>query len=190
VSERFENDLKSIGVFCAARPGSRPEYAELARGVGRAVAARGLRLVYGGGGRGLMGALADGALEGGGEVTGVIPAMLVTQEKAHPGVEDQRIVETMLERKTLMADLSGAFLALPGGLGTMDELFEMLTWTQLGLQRKRCALLNAFGCYDGLIAWLDRAVEDGFVSPDISERLVIGAELEPLLDCLGATSPR
>lgn len=181
---KFQDAMKSIGVFCAARAGSRPEYVDLARETGGAIARRGLRLVYGGGGRGLMGALADGALEAGGEVTGVIPAMLVTQEKAHRGVEDQRIVETMLERKTVMAELSDAFLALPGGLGTMDELFEMLTWTQLGLQRKRCALLNAFGCYDGLIAWLDRTVEDGFVSKDIGERLIIGSSLDRALDGL------
>lgn len=156
----------AICVFCGSSPGNRPEYLQAARETGAALATHGITLVYGGGGKGMMGAVADGALEGGGRVIGVIPTWMMGKEAAHPGVQQMIQVETMLERKTRMAELSDAFLVLPGGLGTLDELFEMATWSQLNLHgnTKPTAVLNTCGYYDELRNWLGRAVADGFVS--------------------------
>jgi uncharacterized protein (TIGR00730 family) len=140
-------------------------YRETAVQVGECLARRGIGLVYGGANVGLMSALADTALAGGGEVIGVIPRTLVDREIAHGGLSELRVVETMHERKALMAELADAFLALPGGYGTLDELCEMLTWSQLGICRKPCGLLNLAGYYDGLLALLDHAVAEGFLRP-------------------------
>jgi uncharacterized protein (TIGR00730 family) len=167
--------LRSLCVFCGSSAGKRAEYAAAAVEVGRLLARRGIRLVYGGGNVGLMGVLADAALAAGGEVIGVIPQMLVDRELAHRGITELRTVSTMHERKALMAELSDAFLALPGGLGTFEELCEALTWSQLGIHAKPCGALNVCGYFDHLSALLDHAVAEKFVPP-ANRRLLITAE--------------
>ena len=176
--------MKSLCVFCGSSPGNRPTYAALAVRTGELIARRGLKLVYGGGRVGLMGALADAALAAGGRVVGVIPQMLIDREVGHAGLSELHVVHTMSERKLLMGDLSDAFLALPGGIGTMDELFEAWTWTQLGLHRKPCALLNLDGYYDPLLEFLDRAVDEGFLQPQYRAALLVAADVETALDQL------
>lgn len=174
--------LSSIGIFCGSSPGTRPEYVQAAKAVGKALAERDIKLIYGGGSKGMMGAVADGALEAGGYVIGVIPGMLVEQELAHQGAQEMRVVETMLERKAIMAELSDAFIIMPGGLGTLDELFEMLTWTQLKLQDKVCGVLNVSGFFDDLLRWADRAVEDGYVKAKSRRLIIEGREIDALLE--------
>jgi len=171
-------------VYCGSSAGARPEFVEAARALGRHLTARRIGLVYGGGNVGLMGVLADTVMAGGGEVTGVIPRALAAKELAHHGITDLRLVASMHERKALMAELADAFLALPGGLGTLEEIAEAATWTQLGLHRKPCGLLNVEGYFDGLLTWLDRAVDDGFVQA--GNRAIVLADSEParLLDRL------
>jgi uncharacterized protein (TIGR00730 family) len=178
--------LRSLCVFCGSSVGNRPEYAAAASEVGRLLAERGIRLVYGAGNIGMMGILADAALAAGGEVIGVIPQMLVDRELAHRGITDLRIVSTMHERKALMAELSDAFLALPGGLGTFEELCEALTWSQLGIHAKPCGALNAGGYFDHLTALLDNAVTQGFVSRANRDLLVMASNAAELLDRLSA----
>jgi len=179
--------MQSIGVFCGSNTGSGTAYAEAARRLARAIAGRGLRLVYGGGSIGLMGVLGEAALAAGGRVTGVTPRRLLEKEVVLRGLTELRVVETMLERKALMAELSDAFIALPGGLGTMDELFEMLTWTQLGLQRKPCALLDVDDYYAKLAAFLDHAVAQRFVTPQHRAMLIVERDAETVLDRLAST---
>src|SRR6186713_2530087 len=176
--------MKSLCIFCGSSPGNRPAYAALAAAAGALIARRGLTLVYGGGRVGLMGALAEAALAGGGRVVGVIPQMLIDREVGHAGLSQLHVVRTMSERKLLMGDLADAFLALPGGIGTMDELFEAWTWTQLGLHRKACGLLNHGGYYDDLVRFLDHAVAEGFQAPRHRAALLVGTQLKPLLDQL------
>jgi len=147
-------------------------YREAAERVGRLLSQRGLELVYGGGNVGLMGAVADGCLQAGGRVIGVIPVALKKKELAHSGLTELRVVGSMHERKALMADLADAFVALPGGYGTWDEFCEVLTWSQLGIQRKACALLNVNGYYDPLLAMADRAVSEGFLK-DVHRTLLL-----------------
>jgi uncharacterized protein (TIGR00730 family) len=173
-----------ICVFCGSSSGSRPEYRTAAERVAEALVARGAGLVFGGGNVGLMSVVADAMLARGGEVIGVIPDGLVAREIAHRGFTDLRIVKSMHERKALMAELSDAFLALPGGFGTFEEFCEVVTWTQLGLHRKRAGLLNVLGFYDPLLAQFDRAVADGFLKP--SGRSLVIADEDPgrLLDRL------
>jgi len=149
--------LRRICVFCGSSRGEDPRHAEAAASLGRLLASRGLGLVFGGGGVGLMGVLADHALAGGGSVTGVIPHGLAARELAHRGVADMRVVPTMHARKALMASLADAFVALPGGLGTLDELFEIATWSQLGIHRKPVGVLNVGGYYDPLVVLLEHA---------------------------------
>ncbi len=177
---------RSVAVFCGSGLGTRPEYAQAARDVGRSLAARGVALVYGGGGKGMMGALADGALEAGGRVVGVIPHWMMEKEAAHTGVAEMRVVETMLERKTVMAELAEAFLVLPGGLGTMDEMFEVLTWSQLRLhgRSKPTGVLNVAGFYDHLRDWLARATQDGYIRESSAGLPIIGDDAERLIDAL------
>jgi uncharacterized protein (TIGR00730 family) len=177
--------LRSICVFCGSSPGLRPQYAEAAANFGRLLGQRGIRLVYGAGNVGLMGVLADAALAAGGEVIGVIPQTLVDRELAHRGITDLRIVVSMHERKALMAELSQAFVALPGGLGTYEELCEALTWTQLGIHHKPCACLNVLGYFDPLSAMLDRAVAEGFLQANQRANLIMFDAPEPLLELLG-----
>jgi uncharacterized protein (TIGR00730 family) len=161
-------------------------YAEHARRLGEALVARRLGLVYGGGHVGLMGVLADGVLRGGGEVIGVIPQGLVDRELAHGGLTELRVVDSMHQRKAAMADLADGFAALPGGFGTADELFEILTWAQLGLHGKPVGLLNTVGFFDPLLAWLDHTVALGFVKAQHRRLLLAAAEPEELLDRLQA----
>lgn len=156
----------------------------MAREAGRAIAGRGLTLVYGGGRAGLMGALADAALASGGRVVGVIPQMLLDREVGHSGLTEQHVVTTLSERKLLMGQLSDAFLTLPGGIGTLDELFEAWSWTQLDLQRKPCGLLNHQGYYDWLVKFLDHVVEEGFQRPRHRAALLVDTEINGLLDQL------
>ena len=155
--------MHRICVFAGSSPGARPEYALAAQELGRALVARRLGLVYGGARVGLMGAVADTVLAGGGLVTGVIPEKLVTKEIAHDRLTELRVVASMHERKAMMNDLADGFIALPGGWGTLEEFFEVLTWAQLGLHRKPCGLLNAHGYFDQLLSFIDHSVEERFV---------------------------
>ncbi|HEY0683365.1 MAG TPA: TIGR00730 family Rossman fold protein [Steroidobacter sp.] len=180
--------MRSICVFCGSSPGNRPEYLDVARATGRLIAERGLTLVYGGGKVGLMGAVADSALAAGGRVVGVIPQLLMDREVGHPGLTDLHVVTSMAERKLLMGELSDAFLTLPGGIGTLDELFEAWSWTQLGLHDKPSGLLNYHGYYDSLIQFLDLAVSEGFQRPRHRAALLVDREIEPLLDQLQAAA--
>lgn len=170
--------MGSICVFTGSRHGARVEYAEAARQLGRALVERGYGLVYGGGNVGLMTVIADTMLELNGQVTGVIPDSLVGKEVAHKGLTDLRIVNSMHERKALMAELADGFIAMPGGIGTLEELFEVLSWAQLGLHQKPCALLNVCGYYDPLLEFLDHAVADDFIKA--KHRALLIVENEPI----------
>jgi uncharacterized protein (TIGR00730 family) len=174
--------LSSVCVFCGSSAGSDPAYAEAARAVGAVLAERGLRLVYGGGRVGLMGAVADAALAAGGRVVGVIPKQIVDLEVGHRGLgDDLRVVGSMHERKALMAELADAFIAMPGGIGTFEELFEIFTWAQLGLHSKPLGLLDVAGYYGPLAAMLDHAVSAGFLRPETRGMLVMDDSLDALL---------
>jgi uncharacterized protein (TIGR00730 family) len=176
------DDLKGkICVFTGSRQGGRSAYAEAARGLGRALVQRHYGLVYGGGKVGLMAVIADTVLALNGHVTGVIPDALVTKEVAHEGLSELRIVRSMHERKAVMADLSDGFIAMPGGIGTMEEFFEVLSWAQLGIHNKPCALLNAAGYYQPLIGFLDHAVAEDFLTPKHRSLLLVENEPEKLL---------
>jgi uncharacterized protein (TIGR00730 family) len=181
--------MTNVCVFCGSAPGSDPAYAAAARAVGAELARRGLGLVYGGGRVGLMGEVANGALAAGGTVVGVIPEALSAKEIAHDGVTELVIVGTMHARKALMADRSDAFLALPGGFGTCDELFEILTWGQLGIHRKPVGLLNVNGFFTPLLAWLDHVVAAGLLKPKHRGLLLASESAPDLLDQLAAYSP-
>lgn len=181
--------MKSVCVFCGSSIGIKPTYQLAAQAMGKALAQRGIELVYGGGNVGLMGEVADAAIATGGRVIGVIPEALVAKELAHTGLTHLHIVSSMHERKALMSDLADAFVALPGGYGTLDEFCEMLTWTQLGLQQKPCGLLNVAGYYDNLIAMFDRAVSEQFLCKE--NRQLVLEEQDPfrLLDLLANYQP-
>jgi len=181
--------MKRLCVFCGSKTGQPPLYAEQARQLGRLMARQGIGLVFGGGHIGLMGVLADAMLADGGEVIGVIPRALVDRELAHPGVRAMHIVESMHQRKALMADLSDGFVALPGGFGTADELFEILTWAQLGIHAKPVGLLNTGGFFDPLLAWVERCVADGFIKPRHRELLLVRDDPVSLLDALVSARP-
>jgi uncharacterized protein (TIGR00730 family) len=181
--------MRSVCVFCGSSSRAREVYFHAARCTGAEIARRGLRLIYGGSNVGLMGALADAALENGGAVIGVIPRALVEKEVAHPSLTEQHVVESMHDRKALMSELSDAFLALPGGLGTLDELFETLTWAQLGFHHKPVSLLNTEGFFDSLLRFLDRAARDGFLHPAHREMIHSGVDPTALLDAMLAHVP-
>jgi uncharacterized protein (TIGR00730 family) len=174
--------VERICVFCGASPGARPEYREATAELARLLVEEGIGVVYGGGGVGLMGALADAVLTEGGEIIGVIPRALVDREIAHRDVIDMRVVGSMHERKALMAELADAFIALPGGLGTLEELFEVYTWAQLGLHRKPCALLDVEGYYEGIEDFLTHAVTERFLREEHRELLIIERDAAELLD--------
>ena len=170
-----------ICVFCGSRPGSAPTYIEAARDLGEALAARGLGVVYGGASIGVMGALADAALAGGGEVIGVIPKSLLDREVAHSEVSELRVVGSMHERKAVMADLSDGFITLPGGIGTLEELFEVWTWSHLDIHNKPIGLLNVEGFFDPLLAFVDRLVADEFVAAKSRELVMHGDSIDALI---------
>ena len=173
--------MKAVCVYCGSSRGADAAYVEAARSVGRLLAESGRTLVYGGGRVGLMGAVADAVLDRGGRVIGVIPRSLLEKELAHQGLTDLRVVASMHERKAMMADLSDAFLTLPGGLGTLEELFETWTWGQLGLHEKPYGLLNVAGFFDPLLAFVDRTIEQRFVMAEHRAMLLVGADPEQLL---------
>jgi uncharacterized protein (TIGR00730 family) len=181
--------MDSICVFCGSNKGTRPAYAAAARLTGVELARRGIRVIYGGGSVGLMGALADAALEKGGEVVGVIPEALVSNEIAHAGLTKLHVVGSMHERKALMSDLSDGFLTLPGGYGTLEEFLEVLSWAQLSIHGKPCALLDVDGFYAPLASLLDKAVSEGFVRPDHRSLVLTGDHPEQLLDLMDSYVP-
>ncbi len=174
--------MKRICVFCGSNQGGRPEYVEAAKKLGLLLAERNIGLVYGGAKVGTMGAIADTVLDNGASVIGVMPRLLVEKEVAHSGLTELRIVDTMHERKHLMAELSDAFVALPGGLGTLDEFFEMATWAQLGMHDKPCGLLNVCGYFDNMIRFLDTAVSEEFVRKEHREMIFVHDNPETLID--------
>lgn len=182
--------IRSLGVFCGSNPGVRPAYAEAARELGRFMGSNGIRLVYGGGRVGLMGIVADAVLAAGGEVTGIIPGFLKEKEVAHTGLTDLTVTATMHERKARMAELSDAFVALPGGFGTFDELFEILTWAQLSLHGKPVALFNTEGFYDPLMALAQHAAREGFVRPGNLEQFDCVDSIEALMAYFSRHEPR
>lgn len=175
-------------VFCGSKLGARPAFAEAAALLGREMAARRIALVYGGGGIGLMGVMAEAAVAAGGHVTGVIPQVLIDKELAHPRLGDLRVVSDMSERKALMARLSQGFVTLPGGYGTADELFEMITWQQLGVHRKPSVLVNVEGYFDPLLRFLDGAVASGFLRPEHRRLLHVERDVPSALDWVIAAS--
>jgi uncharacterized protein (TIGR00730 family) len=181
--------MDTVCVFCGSSPGARPAYTEATEELATLLAAEGIGVVYGGGGVGLMGKLADAVLAHGGEITGVIPRALVDREIGHRQVEDMRVVDSMHERKALMAELADAFVALPGGIGTLEELVEVFTWSQLGLHRKPCGLLDVEGYYQRLADFLDHAVQERFLLEQ--HRATLMAESDPgaLLERLRAYRP-
>jgi uncharacterized protein (TIGR00730 family) len=178
--------MKRVCVFCGANAGSRDQYRIAAQALGAVLIHHGLGLVYGGGNVGLMGMLADSVLQAGGEVIGVIPQHLAAKEVAHRGVTELRIVETMHQRKAMMNELSDAFIALPGGFGTLEEFFEILTWSQLGIHRKPSGLLNVSGYYDHLLAMLDHAVAEGFLLPANRKLVIADTDADRLVQRLAS----
>jgi hypothetical protein len=180
--------LKRVCVFCGSRPGTQPGFSDHARELGLRIAERGLELVYGGASVGLMGDLADAVLAAGGKVIGVIPRGLVEKELAHDGLDDLRVVESMHERKAMMADLSDAFIALPGGFGTLDELFEIITWAQIGLHKKPIGLLNTLGYFEHLERFVAHVVACGFVPREHTGLFLVRGQPAQLLDAMQAYS--
>lgn len=187
--KRPAHDLKRLAVYCGSATPADPRYIELARQVGDTLARQGIGVVYGGGKLGLMGAVAGGALAAGGEVIGVIPQALKAAELANHACTELRVVGGMHERKQAFTDLSDGFLTLPGGVGTMDELWEAMSWAQLGYHAKPVGLLNAFGFYDGLVAFYEKMGDTGFIRPAHRDLLIVEPELAPLLVRMGAHVP-
>jgi len=181
--------VRRVCVFCGANPGARPAYSEATGELARLLVGDGIGVVYGGGGVGLMGTLADAVLAQGGEAIGVIPQALVDKETGHRGLDDLRVVGSMHERKALMAELSDAFVALPGGLGTLEELFEVYTWSQLGLHRKPCGLLDVDGYYAGIAEFLGHAVEERFLREEHRAMLVVERSPRALIERLRDWEP-
>lgn len=186
--------MQRVCVFCGSNSGQQPAYREAARRMGQTLAQNGLGLVYGGGKVGLMGALADAALEQGAEVIGIIPQALFEKEVAHPGLSELRVVASMHERKALMADLADGFVALPGGFGTLEEFCEILTWSQLGIHQKPMGLLNTAGFYTPLLGMFDHAMQEGFVRPEHRQMILVDENpaglLEQMLGYVPAARPK
>jgi len=178
----------SVCIFCGSSSGDHPRYTEAARETGHEIARRGWTLVYGGARVGLMGVVANAALGAGGRVVGIVPRFLYEREVGHDGITSLEIVGSLTERKLRMGELSDAFLSLPGGIGTLDELFEAWSWSQVGLQHKPSGLLNVAGYYDGLVAFVDRATAAGFVKPQHRQLLAVSDDVGELLDGFGARS--
>ena len=188
-NENRGSSMKHMCVFAGSHVGARDEYLAVARELGRTLAEREVGLIYGGARVGLMGAVADAVLAARGHVTGIIPEALVAREVAHTGLSELRVVTSMHERKATMADLSDGFIALPGGWGTMEEFFEVLTWAQLGLHQKPCGLLNAAGYFDRLLAFLNHAIDEGFLKRDNLAMIPVSSSPGALLDMLAAYRP-
>jgi uncharacterized protein (TIGR00730 family) len=182
--------VRRICVFCGSSAGARPAYAEATAEVARLLAGQGTGVVYGGGHVGLMGVLADTAMAAGGEVIGVMPQALVDREIGHTEISELRVVGSMHERKALMADLSDAFIALPGGAGTLEELFEVYTWAQLGLHDKPCGLLDVEDYFSGLVGFLDHAVDERFLREEHRAMLIVEREPRALIERLAEFEPR
>lgn len=180
--------LKRLAVYCGSSIGADPAFADAARAIGMAMAERGIGLVYGGGRLGLMGVVADAVLEAGGEAYGVIPQALIDLEVAHTGLTELHVVTSMHERKARMTELTDAFVALPGGIGTFDELFEAWTWNALGYHAKPFALLNVNGFWDGMIGFLDTATASGFMSPARRSQLIVADGIEDAIERLDAAA--
>ena len=183
------SQIRKVAVFCGSNPGAKPEYVQGAKALGRTLATRGIGLIYGGSNVGLMAALADEMLDELGDVIGVIPRALVEREVANKALPDLRIVGSMHERKSQMAELADGFIALPGGVGTLEEFFEIWTWAQLGMHRKPCGLLNIEGYFDPLLEFLDRTVEEKFVRPVHREMVVVESDAGALLDRFDSYEP-
>jgi uncharacterized protein (TIGR00730 family) len=181
--------MKAIAVYCGASPGADPLYADAARGLARVLVSRNIGLVYGGGKVGLMGVIADEVLRLKGEATGVIPRALLEREVGHTGLTRQFVVKDMHERKAMMSDLADGFIAMPGGMGTLEELFEMVTWAQLGIHAKPIGLLNANGFWNGLSAFVGHMVEQGFVRPAHAGLIMLDADPAALVARLQAAAP-
>jgi uncharacterized protein (TIGR00730 family) len=181
--------ITRICVFAGSQHGVRPDYIAAAESLGRTLAARGIGVVYGGGRIGLMGVLADAALAAGAEVVGVIPQALATREVAHDGLTELHVVESMHQRKALMSELSDGFIALPGGWGTLEEFFEVLTWAQLGIHRRPCGVLNAGGYFDPLLAFLRHSADEGFVRHELNAMILVADEPAGLLDQMAVYEP-
>ena len=184
----IKRKIERICVFCGSYSGAREVYGEQAHALGLAMAGRGIGLVYGGGGIGMMGAVADAVIEANGKVIGVIPFALAGKERAHPDI-DMRVVNTMHERKAMMAELSDAFIAMPGGFGTFEEIMETITWGQLGIHQKPVGLLNVAGYYDPMLAMIDRAVEEGFILPRYRKLFVASSSIDELFDLMNEYQP-
>ncbi|MFQ5805895.1 MAG: TIGR00730 family Rossman fold protein [Phycisphaerae bacterium] len=181
--------ISRLCVFCGSNRGAQPKFEAAARDLGATLANESIALVYGGGRVGLMGVLADAALESGGDVIGVIPHALDEVELAHDGLTEMHVVDSMHERKALMADLSDGFVALPGGLGTFEEFFEVVTWAQLGIHAKPCGVLNVAGYFDKLVALLDHAVEERFIKPQHRDLIMVEDDHRRLLDRMRSYRP-
>ena len=182
--------MASICVFCGSSGGNNPAFLAAAQSIGQGLGTHGLRLVFGGGGRGMMGAVADAAITAGAETFGVIPEGLFRREGLHLGLDELKVVASMHERKALMAAEADAFIALPGGIGTMEELFEIWTWTQIGVHAKPCGILNVAGYYDGLLAFLDNMVTEGFVQPVHRDVVLVDEDPDRLLERVLAHRPQ
>lgn len=185
----MERMIQRICVFCGSNDGARPEYLEAATALGKSLAESGIGLVYGGAGVGLMGAVADSVLDAGGEVIGVMPRSLVKREVAHRKLRDLRVVDSMHERKALMAELADAFIALPGGLGTLEEFFEVWTWAQLGEHTKPLGMLNVAGYYDPLLVFFDHLVRERFIRPEHRAMVLVEEDSGTLLARFAGYSP-
>jgi uncharacterized protein (TIGR00730 family) len=185
----YAQQVQRVCVFCGSSPGARPEYTDATEDFGQLLVEQGVTLVFGGATVGLMGRLADTVLSEGGEAIGVIPQSLVEREIAHLGLTDLHVVDTMHERKQRMADLADAFVALPGGLGTLDELFEIYTWAQLGMHRKPIGIVNVGGYFDGLLSFLEHAVDERFVREDHRAMLIVESDPAALLERLQSFDP-
>jgi hypothetical protein len=182
-------EIRRLGVFCGSNPGARPDYVKGAQALARLLCERGIGVVYGGSSVGIMAALAEAVLDDLGDIIGVIPKMLVEREVAHRALTDLRIVDSMHERKALIAELSDGFIALPGGIGTLEEFFEIWTWAQLGVHQKPCGLLNIAGYFDPLLAFLDRAVEEKFVREVHRSMVIVESDPRALLARFEAYEP-
>lgn len=176
--------MKRIAVYCGAKTGLNPAYTFEANRLGTLLATNSIELVYGGGHVGLMGAVSDAVLAAGGKAIGIIPTKLVEMEQAHQKIQDLRVVSTMHERKALMADLADGFISLPGGFGTLEELFEVLTWSQIGYHKKPVVLINMNGFYDSLLKFIDHSIREGFILPEYTNLLQVVQSAEEAVDLL------